>query len=227
MNNTIRTSVTLAALISAAALASAQAGYCPQQGAYYGGRGYNAWQWRGHAHAKQWRHTGWRTRTGQPQGQNASANEQANAGQSTGSAAQAQDQNFNANKQATAGQGQAAAQGLTQDQADKIRDALANSNSARVDQANFGLNVGASVPRDERLEPLPSQVVNIDPRLTGDKFLIVQDDIVIVDPRTNRVVALIPETGGTNPANDGQSGASQPADASDPNGSSASSNSAR
>ena len=99
--------------------------------------------------------------------------------------------------------GQQSASALTPDQEDQIRNALANNNAARVDQANFGLNVGASVPRNEKLEPLPSQVGTIDPRLTGDKYLIVKDDIVIVDPHSSRVVALIPESGATNSGSNG------------------------
>ena len=86
----------------------------------------------------------------------------------------------------------------------KIRDSLASNDSARVDHADFGLNVGASVPANERLQPLPPQAEAIDPRLTGDKFLIVENEIVIVDPRTYSVVALIPEARGPE-----QSGAAQ------------------
>ena len=204
MNNEIKTGVTLAALISAAALASAQAAtYCSQSGAYNGG--YSGSQWRGHAHAKQaWRgrHAGWRPQTGQGQKQYRNAEQGA---QQPGNAQRAEATPAETDSQ----KGVAQTGALTQDQEDKIRNALADENSARVDHANFGLNVGASVSSNERLEPLPSQVVTIDPRLTGDEFLIVKDDIVIVDPRTNRVVALIPEAGGTE-AGGGPQGDSQP-----------------
>ncbi|WP_158658820.1 DUF1236 domain-containing protein [Methylocystis bryophila] len=94
-------------------------------------------------------------------------------------------------------QGQARAQGaaISPDQQARIRDTVRNDHAARIDHADFGLNVGAVVPRSERLAVLPSNVVAIVPRYRGYKFVIVEDDIVIVDPRTYRVAAVIPETG--------------------------------
>ena len=99
----------------------------------------------------------------------------------------------------------AQSQEMSRDQQAKIRDSLASNDSARVDHADFGLNLGARVPANERMQPLPPEAEAIDPRLTGDKFLIVENEIVIVDPRTYSVVALIPEASGPE-----QSGGAQP-----------------
>jgi hypothetical protein len=94
-------------------------------------------------------------------------------------------------------QGQARAQGsISPDQQARIRDRVRNEHSARAGHADFGLNVGAVVPRSERLAVLPEDVVTIAPRFRGYKFVIVEDEIVIVDPRTYRVAAIIPEAGG-------------------------------
>jgi Protein of unknown function (DUF1236) len=84
-----------------------------------------------------------------------------------------------------------------------IRDKVRNDNSARIDRADFGLNVGAVVPRSERLAVLPEDIVTIAPRFRGYGFLIVKDDIVIVDPQTYRVAAVIPEAGGPAPVGPG------------------------
>jgi len=98
----------------------------------------------------------------------------------------------------------AVAPAISQDQENQIRDSLANDNSACADHVDFALHVGASVPPDERLEPLPPEAVAADPQLMGFKFLVVEDQIVIVDPRTYRIAALIPEAdpdgGGGGPA---------------------------
>ena len=172
--------------------------------------------------------------TGQGQDQNPNAKQQINADQRGAQTGQTQEQNRNdratgqgAQQPGTLQQGQATlvlpgaegtqqpttqgeartaqSQEMSQDQQAKIRDSLASNDSARVDHADFELNVGASVPASERLQPLPPQAEAIDPRLTGDKFLIVENEIVIVDPRTYSVVALIPEASGPK-----QSGGAQP-----------------
>jgi len=85
---------------------------------------------------------------------------------------------------------------MSPDQEARIRDRVRTQGSARAGHADFGLNVGAVVPRSERLAVLPPDVVTIVPRFRGYKFVIVEDEIVIVDPRTYRVAAVIPEAGG-------------------------------
>ncbi len=79
---------------------------------------------------------------------------------------------------------------LSPDQQDRIRDTVRNDKIAR---RNSWRNVGAVVPRGERLAVLPGEVVAIVPQYRGYRFAIVEEDIVIVDPRTYRVVAVIPE----------------------------------
>ncbi len=85
---------------------------------------------------------------------------------------------------------------MSPDQEARIRDRVRTAGSARADHADFGLNVGAAVPRGARLAVLPPDVVTIVPRFRGYKFVIVEDEIVIVDPRTYRVAAVIPEATG-------------------------------
>jgi len=98
-------------------------------------------------------------------------------------------------------QGQARTQGaaISPDKQARIRDTVRNNSAARIDHADFGLNVGAVVPRSEHLAVLPPNAVAIAPQYRGYRFVIVEDDIVIVDPRTYRVAAIIPETGGPVP----------------------------
>ena len=48
------------------------------------------------------------------------------------------------------------------------------------------------VPRHIKLVTLPSEVVEIVPQFRGYRFIIVRDEIVIIDPNTLRIVAVIP-----------------------------------
>jgi Protein of unknown function (DUF1236) len=101
-----------------------------------------------------------------------------------------------ARQQWTQGQRTQGSTMMSPDQEARIRDRVRSEHSARAGRADFGLNVGAVVPRSERLAVLPEDVVTIAPRFRGYKFVIVEDEIVIVDPRTYRVAAVIPEAGG-------------------------------
>jgi len=101
--------------------------------------------------------------------------------------------------------GQARTEGaaISPEQQAWIRDKVRNDDSARIDHPDFGLNVGAVVPRSEHLAVLPEDIITIAPRFRGYGFLIVEDDIVIVDPQTYRVAAVIPEADGPAPIGPG------------------------
>jgi hypothetical protein len=62
----------------------------------------------------------------------------------------------------------------------------------RVSSVNFSLSVGTVVPRTVKYVLLPSRVVEIYPAWRGYHFFIVGDQIVIVEPGSLRIVAVIP-----------------------------------
>jgi len=66
---------------------------------------------------------------------------------------------------------------------------------APINNVNFSLSVGTVVPRDVRFQPLPADVVEILPQYRGYSFFVVRDDIVIVEPSTNKIVDVLPRTG--------------------------------
>jgi len=66
---------------------------------------------------------------------------------------------------------------------------------APINKVNFSLSVGTVVPRDVRFQPLPADVVEILPQYRGYSFLVVRDDIVIVEPSTYKIVDVLPRTG--------------------------------
>ena len=62
----------------------------------------------------------------------------------------------------------------------------------RVSSVNFSLSVGTVVPRTVKYVLLPPRVVEIYPAWRGYHFFIVGDQIVIVEPGSLRIVAVIP-----------------------------------
>ena len=49
---------------------------------------------------------------------------------------------------------------------------------------NFSLSVGTVVPRDVHFQPLPAEVVEVMPQYRDYSFIVVREDIVIVEPST-------------------------------------------
>jgi len=101
-----------------------------------------------------------------------------------------------AQKQNTAGQGsQGSAKSvqLSSEQRTKIHASLANNGRAeRITNANFTIRVGARVPRTVRFYPLPVEIVDIVPEYQGYDYVLVGDEILIIDPETLEIVAVLP-----------------------------------
>lgn len=61
----------------------------------------------------------------------------------------------------------------------------------RVSNVTFDVSVGAHVPRTIRFVPLPVTIVEIEPDWRGYNYFTIGDQIVIVDPRSLEIVAII------------------------------------
>ncbi len=59
-------------------------------------------------------------------------------------------------------------------------------------RVNFDLRVGIRVPTTIRVFVLPVEIVEIVPQYRGFKYIIVEDEILILDPVTLEIVAIIP-----------------------------------
>ena len=64
------------------------------------------------------------------------------------------------------------------------------------ENVNFRVDVGARLPRDVELLPLPPDVVELAPEYRGYDYFVANDEIVFVDPGTRAVVGMI-ELGGS------------------------------
>jgi hypothetical protein len=93
-------------------------------------------------------------------------------------------------KSQTVGQAGAGAK-LSSEQRTKITAVIRNQHLAPVTNASFSISVGTRVPRDVTFHPLPTEIVTIYPEWRGYEFILVKDQIVVVDPRTFEIVAVL------------------------------------
>jgi hypothetical protein len=83
---------------------------------------------------------------------------------------------------------------LSEDQRSQIKTVIGRGSGPRLSRSDvsFGLSVGTRVPRSVHFVTLPSEIVRIIPQYRGFDYFLVEDEIVIVDPRTLEIVAVIP-----------------------------------
>lgn len=83
---------------------------------------------------------------------------------------------------------------LTTEQRTKIHSIIVSERGApRVEHPDFDVHVGTVVPRGKvHLAPVPSSIVEIQPAWRGFEYFLVGDEIVVVDPSSLHIVAVIP-----------------------------------
>lgn len=91
---------------------------------------------------------------------------------------------------ATTGQAGAGAK-LSTEQRTSIRTSITKQKVKPVTNINFSINVGTRVPRTVAFHPLPAEVITIYPAWRGYEFFLVNDEIVVVNPRTLEIVAVL------------------------------------
>ncbi|MGE0287821.1 MAG: DUF1236 domain-containing protein [Bradyrhizobium sp.] len=92
--------------------------------------------------------------------------------------------------QTTTGQAAAGAK-MSTEQRTKISTVIKSQRVAPVTNVNFSISIGTRVPRTVVFHTLPTEVVTIYPQWRGYKFILVKEEIVIVDPNTYAIVAVI------------------------------------
>src|SRR6185312_14038721 len=73
----------------------------------------------------------------------------------------------------------------------ELHAAFAKIDVKPVTHVNFSVSVGTVVPRTFDLRPVPTTIVEIVPQYRGYDFFVVRDEVVIVEPRTHRIVDVI------------------------------------
>jgi len=113
-------------------------------------------------------------------------NAEGQAGTSTNQSAQGQ-----TNTNTTVGQAGAGAK-LSTEQRTQITSVIREEHVRPVTNVNFSISVGTRIPREGiELHALPSRVVTIYPEWRTYKYVLVKDEIVIVNPDTYEIVAVL------------------------------------
>jgi hypothetical protein len=84
---------------------------------------------------------------------------------------------------------------LTESQRTRVSQSISRLNARPVTNVNFSLSVGTVVPRAVQFQPLPAEVVEVMPQYRGYNFVVVREDIVIVEPSTYKIVDVLPRGG--------------------------------
>jgi hypothetical protein len=104
----------------------------------------------------------------------------------------AAEQNAQEHDQGKSGARSASSVQLSSDQRSRIGAMIGKSSSARVStNVNLNISVGATVPRSVHVEVLPADVVEIVPQYEGFDYVVVGDQILIIDPNSLEIVAVI------------------------------------
>ena len=80
---------------------------------------------------------------------------------------------------------------LTTEQKTTIRQKVLTSSAPRVEHVNFDIKVGVVVPRTVRIAPLPTTIVEIEPEWRGYMYFVRGDEIIVVEPGSLRIVAVL------------------------------------
>ena len=77
----------------------------------------------------------------------------------------------------------------------ELHSAVAKLDVKPVTNVNFSVSVGTVIPRTISLRPVPTTIVEIVPQYRGYDFFVVRDEVVIVEPRSHKIVDVIERSG--------------------------------
>jgi hypothetical protein len=82
---------------------------------------------------------------------------------------------------------------LSESQRTQIKSVVVKDhNVARVDHVNFSINVGVAVPRTVHVAALPADIIEVVPEYRGFDYVVVGDQLLIIDPDTMMIVEVLP-----------------------------------
>jgi Protein of unknown function (DUF1236) len=80
---------------------------------------------------------------------------------------------------------------LNERQQAEVRGVLRSEQIEKLDRVDFSLSTGTIVPSYAPIRPLPERIVEIVPQYRGYDFVMMRDEIVIIEPRTRRIVTVL------------------------------------
>jgi hypothetical protein len=79
----------------------------------------------------------------------------------------------------------------------RFSDRIDRLNVRPLSRSRISVSIGVVVPSSIRLYDVPAEIVEIYPGFRGHKFVVVEDEIVIIEPRTRKIVTTISRDGGS------------------------------
>jgi hypothetical protein len=89
------------------------------------------------------------------------------------------------------GQDSFAAVPMSAEQNVKFRETMKGEKAERLTNVRFSISIGEEVPRSVHYYRLPARIVEYAPQYRDFDYILVGDDILILDPRSHRIVAVI------------------------------------
>jgi hypothetical protein len=146
------------------------------------------------------RHSG--TMQGQAQGRSGAIGENEHRTRHSGTQTQGRSGAVEENERRSGGAVQGSAQersgrsvgstALSPDQKTRLHGIITGGNIRRIDNADFSLAIGTRVPDIATFYDVPQTIVDILPQYRGFEYIVVGDELVIVDPDTLEIVAVLP-----------------------------------
>jgi hypothetical protein len=87
--------------------------------------------------------------------------------------------------------------GMSQQQLQAIQQFAANNAQQGAQQVNFSIAVGGAVPEQVKLADMPQQLAQAVPDFAKDQYFIVNNQFVVVERQTRRIVAIVPTQNNT------------------------------
>jgi hypothetical protein len=84
---------------------------------------------------------------------------------------------------------------VSEQQRTRISGSIRSAKVQPVRNVNFSVSVGAVVPATVRFYPVTQAIVEVYPEYRGYQLIVVEDDIVIIEPRSRKIVTIIDDGG--------------------------------
>jgi hypothetical protein len=84
-----------------------------------------------------------------------------------------------------------AARNLSLEQQTKIADVITRDAGPPVAAGHFSIAVGNTVPADVPIRPVPASVAAAAPQLGAASYVVVEEQIALVDSRTRKILAVV------------------------------------
>lgn len=95
---------------------------------------------------------------------------------------------------------------LTEEKRTRVRDVFTRQNVERETNININVSIGTRVPRSLRLYPIPVAVIEIVPEYRSYRYVVIRDEICIIDPDTYEIVTVLDRSSTTAGRGSGSSG---------------------